>query len=84
MTRPSVRCVEFVETVTDWMEGALDDDDALVREEHLVSCPHCTDYVVQLRATCAVLASTRPGSATAPPEAARTALLDAFRSATPR
>jgi anti-sigma factor RsiW len=77
MRQPEVRCVEFVETVTDWMEGALDDDARLLVEEHLVICPHCTEYVAQLRATAAVLRRS-PGEA--PPAEARAALLDAFRA----
>ncbi len=77
MRQPKVRCVEFVETVTDWMEGALDDDARLLVEEHLVICPHCTEYLAQLRATAAVLRQA-PGQA--PPAKARAALLDAFRA----
>ena len=77
MRQPEVRCVEFVETVTDWMEGALDDDARLLVEEHLVICPHCTEYLAQLRATAAVL---REAPAEAPPAKARAALLAAFRA----
>ena len=81
MRQPEVRCVEFVETVTEWMEGALDDDVRLTLEEHLVICPHCTEYLTQLRATTAVLRATGEVPAAAPPLAARAALLDAFRRA---
>jgi anti-sigma factor RsiW len=77
MRQPEVRCVEFVESVTDWMEGALSDDDRLLLEEHLVICPHCTEYVAQLRLSATVLRE-RPVK-DAPPPAARAALLDAFR-----
>jgi anti-sigma factor RsiW len=77
MRQPEVRCVEFVETVTDWMEGALSDDDRLGVEEHLVICPHCTEYVAQLRLTTSVL-EARPVTE-APPPNARAELLDAFR-----
>jgi anti-sigma factor RsiW len=82
MRQPEIRCVEFVESVTDWMEGALDDDVRLQVEEHLVICPHCTEYVAQLRVTAAVLRES-PGESPgdAPPAAARAALLDAFRTA---
>jgi anti-sigma factor RsiW len=76
MAQPAVRCVEFVESVTDWMEGALVDDDTLVLEEHLAICPHCTEYVEQLRLMAATL---RAMPAEAPPPAARRALLEAFR-----
>jgi anti-sigma factor RsiW len=78
MAQPGVRCSEFVEVVTDWMEGALDDDARLTVEEHLAICPHCSDYVVQLRRSIDVL---REAPRPAPPAAARQALLDAFRRA---
>ena len=81
MVQPQVRCVEFVETVTDWMEGALDDDARLLLEEHLVICPHCTDYLRQLRATTAVLATSVAATGDAPPASALAALLAAFRAA---
>jgi anti-sigma factor RsiW len=70
--------VEFVESVTDWMEDALSDDERLALEEHLVICPHCTEYVAQLRLTATVLRGRPPSDA--PPPTARAALLDAFRS----
>ena len=80
MRQPPVRCVEFVESVTDWMEGALGDDERLALEEHLVVCPHCTEYLVQLRLSAAVLRQVDDTALrAAPPQAARTALLDAFR-----
>jgi anti-sigma factor RsiW len=80
MRQPPVRCVEFVESVTDWMEGALGDDERLTLEEHLAICPHCTEYLGQLRLSAAVLREVdeRMLSAAPPPEA-RAALLDAFR-----
>jgi anti-sigma factor RsiW len=81
-TRSEVRCVELVETVTDWMEDGLADDDRLLLEGHLVSCPHCTGYVAQLRATRAALGVDGGRLGTAPPAPARAALLAAFRSAT--
>jgi hypothetical protein len=80
MRQPSVRCVEFVESVTDWMEGALGDEERLLLEEHLAICPHCTEYVGQLRLSVAVLRESGgrvPGAA--PSLEARAALFDAFR-----
>lgn len=80
MRQPPVRCVEFVESVTDWMEDALGDGDRLTLEEHLAICPHCTEYVGQLRLTAALLrevGETVPRAS--PPPEARAALLDAFR-----
>ena len=76
MSAPSaMRCVELVEAVTDWMEGALDAADRFLLEEHLATCPSCVAYVAQLRSVPALL-QRRPRDR--PPEAARTALLDAF------
>ncbi len=80
----AVRCVELVETVTDWMEGALDDDARQLVEDHLVTCSHCTEYVVQLRATSVVLAGSPDRARDAAPATARAALLGAFRMATGR
>jgi hypothetical protein len=80
MRQPAVRCVEFVESVTEWMEGALVDEQSVELEEHLAICSHCTEYVEQLRLATSVLRETE-GAARhdAPPPAARAALLDAFR-----
>jgi predicted anti-sigma-YlaC factor YlaD len=80
MRQPPVRCVEFVESVTDWMEGALGDEARLTLEEHLAICPHCTEYVGQLRLTAAVLREVDERvPRAAPPPDARATLLDAFR-----
>jgi anti-sigma factor RsiW len=84
MAPPAVRCVELVETVTDWTEGALDGRDRRLLEEHLATCAHCSEYVSELGATIAVLASGAVGGSDAPPASARAALLDAFRSASGR
>lgn len=51
-----IRCIEMVEVVTEWMEGALDADTRAAVEEHLAICPDCTAYLDQLRATTAVAA----------------------------
>lgn len=44
-------CQELVELVTDYLEGALPPTDAARVEAHLASCPHCTEYIRQMRAT---------------------------------
>jgi anti-sigma factor RsiW len=76
MNQSRIRCVEFVELVTDWMELALDDDTRTEVEEHLAICPNCTVYLDQVRQTVALLRRTPEE---APPEAAREALLAVFR-----
>lgn len=80
MSQPELRCTEFVEVTTDWMEGALDDERRTMVEEHLAICPHCTDYVTQIRRSIEALRLT---PREAPPAVARNALLDQFRRALP-
>jgi anti-sigma factor RsiW len=79
MRQPPVRCIEFVESVTEWMEGALDDDARLALEEHLAICPHCTEYVRQLRLSAFVLSQVGDGALHEAPPEARRALLETFR-----
>jgi Putative zinc-finger len=74
---PQVRCEEFAELVTDWMEGALDVPTVARAEEHLVICPGCSAYVVQLRRTVGALGAL---DTDAPPPAARDELLHLFRT----
>ena len=44
-----IACVELVELVTDYLEGALPDAQARRLERHLGTCPGCTEYLEQLR-----------------------------------
>jgi anti-sigma factor RsiW len=48
--RPLV-CREAVELVSDYLEGALSRGDRRRYERHLESCPHCTEYLAQMRVT---------------------------------
>jgi anti-sigma factor RsiW len=69
-------CEEFVELVTDYLEGALPRRDRRRMERHLRDCHGCTAYLEQVRATVRLLGEL-------PPEPAdphtRDALLAAFR-----
>ena len=76
-TTPRGRCIEFVEFVTEWEAGALPDDVRAEVEEHLALCPDCVDYVNQLRATVGMLRGVLDE---APPEPARRAALEMFRT----
>lgn len=71
-----VRCVEFVEIVTEWMEGALTDTKREEVEEHIAICPDCTVYLGQLRDTVVVLGDL---AEEAPVEPARERLFAEFR-----
>ena len=44
-------CQELVELVTDYLEGALPEEEARRFEEHLDICSACTIYVEQMRMT---------------------------------
>jgi anti-sigma factor RsiW len=46
-----VPCQQVVEMVTDYLEGALPPADRRRLEAHLPGCPHCTEYLAQIRET---------------------------------
>ena len=49
--QPELVCQQMVELVTDYLEGALPDPDRQRFERHLAGCPHCTEYLAQMRET---------------------------------
>jgi anti-sigma factor RsiW len=69
-------CIELVELVTDYFEGALSEHERQRFEEHLAGCGPCVRYVEQLRTT--VELSGRLDERDVAPEL-RTVLLEAFR-----
>jgi anti-sigma factor RsiW len=69
-------CQEFVELVTDYLEGALDEATTARFEHHLNLCPGCVVYLEQMQETAARLGSVPVESLS--PEA-QSALLEAFR-----
>jgi len=44
-------CRQAVELVTDYLEGALGRTARRRFEAHLTACPHCTEYLAQMRET---------------------------------
>ncbi len=48
-----ISCAEFVEVVTDYLEGALDDGNRRRFEAHLAECDGCDTYLDQIRTTVA-------------------------------
>ena len=46
-----LRCVEVVELVTHYLDGALDERDHAGFETHLAGCTGCTVFVAQIRRT---------------------------------
>ena len=49
--RRDIVCQQAVELVTDYLEGVLSRADRRRFEAHLSGCPHCTEYLAQMRAT---------------------------------
>ena len=49
--RPELVCQQVVELVTDYLEGALSPAEHRRFEAHLAGCPHCTEYLAQMRKT---------------------------------
>lgn len=80
MSYEDLPCEEFVELVTDYLEGALDTERRVVFEWHLAFCEPCVDYMVQYRTTVAAAAELRLGD-TEVEDPVMGHLLEAFRSA---
>ena len=74
---PSIRCAEFVELVTDWMEGGLPEPVRTEIEEHLLICPPCVTYIKQIQGAVQALRVAEPPSASV---LRREELLAAFRA----
>ncbi len=58
--RQELVCREAVELVTDYLEGVLRGRDRARFEAHLTNCPHCTEYLKQMRATLDALGRIEP------------------------
>ncbi len=69
-------CQELVELVTDYVEGAMPEDERKQFEEHLDLCDGCRAYVEQMRETIRLVGKLTPELV--PPDAERD-LLQAFR-----
>ena len=52
--RRAIVCQEWVEVVTDYLEGALPPRLQKAVAEHLGACPHCREYLEQMRKTVAM------------------------------
>jgi predicted anti-sigma-YlaC factor YlaD len=69
-------CQELVELVTDYLEGALDEETADRFEQHLAVCPGCETYLDQMKETASLLGEIPVETLS---EEAQTTLLDTFR-----
>jgi anti-sigma factor RsiW len=46
--------------MSDYVDGVLGERDRARLDEHLAGCPHCTEYLAQLRATIDALGHAEP------------------------
>lgn len=76
MSYEDLPCVDFVELVTDYLEGALPTEQVLIIERHLAFCAPCVDYLDQMRATMRATGALRQEEV---PEPVMDTLLQAFR-----
>lgn len=58
--RKSIVCRQAVDLVTAYLEGALPARDRTRFEAHIAECPHCTEYLEQMRRTLEVLGRIEP------------------------
>ena len=73
---PRLTCREVVELLSDYLEGALAPSERDRVAAHLLTCPECTAYLVQLRATIGALGRLREQDI---PRPIRERLVAAFR-----
>ncbi len=62
--RRDLVCRQVVELVTDYLEGALSPAQQRRFEAHLAGCPHCTEYLAQMRATISLSGMLTPDDLT--------------------
>lgn len=60
--RDAIMCRQAVELVTDYLEGVLTGDERTRFEAHLAGCPHCREYLREMRVTIAALGRVEPDS----------------------
>lgn len=80
MSYEDLPCVDFVELVTDYLEGALPTEQRLIIERHLAFCVPCVDYLDQMRAAVRATGALREEDV---PEPVMDTLLQAFREFSP-
>ena len=75
-TPAHMSCEDFVELVTEYLEGALDPETTRRFDYHLDLCPGCVTYLDQIRETVRIAGVIEPQDLSEP---ARSHLLQAFR-----
>ena len=58
--RRALVCRQAVELMADYLDGRLSASDMQRLEAHLAGCPHCSEYLAQLRVTIDALGRAEP------------------------
>jgi anti-sigma factor RsiW len=75
-----INCIDLVELVTEYLDGALDGNRRAVIDAHLEICPHCAEYIEQMRLTIQSLGHVPLEPALQLPDDVRQRLLAVFRA----
>jgi len=76
--RRALVCQQAVELMSDYLEGALSPGDTARLEIHLADCPHCREYLSQMRRTIEKTRALSHADVDAMPADVRDRLLRAF------
>jgi anti-sigma factor RsiW len=58
--RRAIVCREAVALMADYLDGRIAHGDRVRLEAHLAQCPHCSEYLAQIRATIDALGRADP------------------------
>jgi anti-sigma factor RsiW len=61
LRRSDIVCQQAVELMTDYLEDAMPRAVRRRFERHLAQCPHCTEYLAQMRAVITLAGRVTPG-----------------------
>ena len=62
--RRALVCRQAVELMADYLDGRLPPKELARLKEHLAACPHCSEYLAQLRVTIDALGRGEPDALT--------------------
>ena len=71
-----MNCDDCIEFLMHYLDGELAPEQRQTFEEHLGACPHCSEYLAQIRATIAAVGRVEPESL---PSEARDDLVAIYR-----
>jgi anti-sigma factor RsiW len=79
-----IDCADFVELITDYLDGALSEADRTRIDAHLSECPGCTNALAQWRAVVRLSGRVSEQDVERLDAATRAALFDVFRASPSR